>query len=151
MVIMKKKNNTLPIIGFIVGMLTYLVGLFLLFGTTLTKVNFIKERFPNFVFTRNTLMGIKILGVVLFIIGFTIFMISVINLFKKNKIKENPKELIIEGKADMITIILMTYILIFMLIICIVFDQVIGAFLFGLTILTQSIINTVLIRYFKKK
>ena len=86
-------------------MITYLVGLFLLFGTTLTRTQFIRERFPNFVFTRNSLMGIKILGTILFILGFTIFMISVITLFKKNKIKENPKELIIEGKADMITII----------------------------------------------
>ena len=147
---MKKKSNKLPIIGFIVGMITYLVGLFILFGTTLTRVEFIREKFPNFIFTRNTLMGIKILGLVLFIIGFTIFMISVIKLFKNNKIKSNPKELIVEGKADMLTIIIMTYMLIFMLVICIIFEQIIGALLFGLAVLIQSVLNTVLIKYFKK-
>jgi len=150
MVDMKKKKNTLPIIGFIAGMITYLTGLFLLFGTTLTRVKFIRDRFPNFVFTNNSLMGIKILGLILFFIGFTIFMISVISLFKSNKIKSNPKDLIVEGKADMLTIIIMTYILIFMLVICIVFDQIIGSLLFGFAVLFQSALNTILIKYFKK-
>ena len=86
----------------------------------------------------------------LFVVGFVIFMISVILLYKDNKILEDSKNLIIEGKADVITIIIMTYVLIFMLVICLIFDEVIGALLFGLSILIQSIVNSILINYYNK-
>ena len=147
----KKKKYIIPVIGFIIGLLIYLVGLFLLFGTTLTKIQSIKKLYPNFVYTRNTIMGIKLLGIILFFIGFIIFMASVIFLYKKDKIKENVKDLIIEGKADVITIIVMTYLLIVMLVLCLVFDQIIGALLFAITILVQSILNTILLKYYKNK
>ena len=78
-------------------------------------------------------------------------MISVILLYKEDKIKENIKELIIEGRADVITIIVMTYVLIFMLVICLIFDEVIGALLFGLAILVQSVLNNFLLRYYRRK
>ena len=53
--------------------------------------------------------------------------------------------------ALVITIIVMTYILIFMLVICLIFDEVIGALLFGIAILIQSVLNNFLLRYYSKK
>ena len=153
MVNMKKKNkkkNISLIIAFIAGLIIYLTGLFILFCSTLTRIENFRRLFPNLVYTRNSLMGVKLLGCILFIIGFIIFMVSVVLLYKKDKIKENVQELIIEGKADVITIIVMTYLLIFMLVICLVFDQVIGALLFGITLLIQSVLNNTLIKCFKK-
>ena len=78
-------------------------------------------------------------------------MVSVININKEEKIKENVKDLIVEGRADVITIIVMTYVLIFMLVVCLIFDEVIGALLFGIAILIQSVLNNFLLRYYRKK
>ena len=79
------------------------------------------------------------------------FMIAIVILYKDNEIKENNLNLIIEGKADVLTIIFMTYIMIFMLVLCLLFDEIIGALLFGLTIIIQSILNTILIKYYSKR
>jgi hypothetical protein len=38
-----------------------------------------------------------------------------------------------------------------MLVVCLLFDEVIGALLFGIAIMIQSILNTVLIKYFKNR
>lgn len=150
---MKKngRNNVLAIIIFIIGLVIYLVGLFLLFGSTLGKVAIIKKLF-SFVpmIVNGSLSSIKLIGGILFAIGFIVFMIAVILLYKDNKITEDNKNLIIEGKADVITIIIMTYVMIFMLVLCLVFDEVIGALLFGITIVVQSVLNSILINYFNK-
>ena len=42
----------------------------------------------------------------------------------------------------------MTYIMIFMIVVCLLTDQIIGALLFGITIILQTIINAILIRYY---
>ncbi len=147
----KKKKTPFLIIGFVSGLIIYLIGLFLLFGAGLTKINRIKNIFPAIVLTRSSIMGIKVFGAILFLIGFAIFMLSVILLYKEDNIKENVKELIIEGRADVITIIVMTYVLIFMLVVCLIFDEVIGALLFGIAILIQSVLNNFLLRYYRKK
>ena len=147
----KSKFNIAVMIGFMGGLIIYLVGLFLLFGASVTKIDFIKKIFFNLVLTNNAIASIKIYGLVLFLIGFIIFMISVILLYKNNDITENTRELVIEGRADVITIIVMTYVMICMLVTCLLFDEVIGALLFGITILIQSILNTILIKYFKGK
>ena len=147
----KKKNKIHLVIGFICGLIVYLVGLFLLFGASLTKLDGIKKILPDIIVTRSTILNIKIFGAVLFLIGFVVFMISIILLYKEDKIKENVKELIIEGRADVITIIVMTYTLIFMFVICLIFDEVIGALLFGIAILIQSILNNFLLKYYRKK
>lgn len=147
----KKKNKIHLVIGFICGLIVYLVGLFLLFGASLTKLDGIKKILPDIIVTRSTILNIKIFGAILFLIGFVVFMISIILLYKEDKIKENVKELIIEGRADVITIIVMTYTLIFMLVICLIFDEVIGALLFGIAILIQSILNNFLLKYYRKK
>jgi hypothetical protein len=123
----------------------------LLFGASLTRLEGVKKLLPDVRLTRSTLLSIKVFGAILFLIGFVIFMISVILLYKEDKIKENIKELIIEGRADVITIIVMTYVLIFMLVICLIFDEVIGALLFGLAILVQSVLNNFLLRYYRRK
>ena len=145
----KKKNKIHLVIGFICGLIIYLVGLFLLFGASLTKLDGIKKILPDIIVTRSTILNIKIFGAILFLIGFVVFMISIILLYKEDKIKENVKELIIEGRADVITIIV--YTLIFMLVICLIFDEVIGALLFGIAILIQSILNNFLLKYYRKK
>ena len=147
----KKKIKVSYVIVFISGLIIYLIGLFLLFGASLVKLESVKSFIPDVLLTRGTIGNIKVLGVVLFLIGFIIFMISVINLYKEEKIKENVKDLIVEGRADVITIIVMTYVLIVMLIICLLLEEVIGALLFGIAILIQSVLNTCLIKYFKKR
>ena len=77
-------------------------------------------------------------------------MIAVIFLYKNDNIQENTVNLIIEGKADVITLIVMTYVLIFMIVICLLYNELIGALLFGITIIIQSVVNTILIRYYSK-
>ena len=146
-----RKKNGLAVVFFVIGLIVYILGLFLLFGTSLDRISFIKSIMSHipFIFDKSTSI-IKLYGGILFIVGFVIFMISVILLYKDNKILEDSKNLIIEGKADVITIIVMTYVLIFMLVICLMFDEVIGALLFGIAILIQSVVNTVLINYYNK-
>lgn len=146
-----RKKNGLAVVFFVIGLIVYILGLFLLFGTSLERISFIKSIMSHipFIFDKSASI-IKLYGGILFIIGFVIFMISVILLYKDNKILEDSKNLIIEGKADVITIIIMTYVLIFMLVICLMFDEVIGALLFGIAILIQSVVNTVLINYYNK-
>ena len=146
-----KKNKIYLISGFVCGLIIYLVGLFLLFGASLTRLEGVRRMLPDIIITRNTIFSIKIFGAILFLFGFVIFMISVILLYKEDKIKENVKELIIEGRADVITIIVMTYVLIFMLVICLIFDEVIGALLFGIAIFIQSVLNNFLLRYYRKR
>lgn len=143
---MDKKVDLKMFICFVTGLVIYLVGLFLLFWAGLGNSNF------SFIsLTNNVIRYMKIIGLVLFSIGFIIFMIAVISFYKRDKIIENNRDLLVEGKADVITIIVMTYIMIVMLVLCLLFDQIIGALLFGLVILIQSIINNLLIKYFDRK
>ena len=145
------RKNGLAICCFVIGLVLYIIGLFLLFGTTLERISFVKKIFNSIPLLYNSSNGaIKLYGGILFVIGFVIFMVSVILLYKDNKIMEDTKNLIIEGKADVITIVIMTYVLIFMLVICLVFDEIIGALLFGLSIIIQSIVNSILISYYNK-
>lgn len=138
----KGKLSLAIVLCFVVGLILYLIGLYFL----------LCSRFPNILFNRiaDWNLNLKILGITLFTIGFIIFMIAVIFLYKDDHIKDTNRELIIEGKADVITIMVMTYLMIFMLIICLIFDEMIGALLFGIAILVQSLLNGFLIRYFSK-
>ncbi|MGN1336944.1 MAG: hypothetical protein ACI4WW_00510 [Candidatus Coprovivens sp.] len=145
---MKKKTKSLVITCFCIGLVLYLCGLFLLFGSSLSKLGIMNNIIATL--SNSNANIIKLVGIILFMIGFLIFMISIILLYKDNNIVQSNKELIIEGKADVITIIVMTYVMIFMLVICLIFDQVIGALLFGVTILIQSTLNAILIKYFGK-
>lgn len=147
----KDKFNITIMISFFSGLVIYLIGLLLLFGASATKLEFLRKLFTNIALTDNAVNSMKLYGLILFLIGFVIFMVSVVLLYKNNEITENVRELVIEGKADVITIVVMTYVLIFMLVICLLFDEIIGALLFGLAILIQSILNTVLIKYFKNR
>ena len=147
----KNKFNITIMISFFGGIVVYLIGLFLLFGASATKLEFLRKIFTNISLTQNAVNSMKLYGLVLFLIGFVIFMVSVVLLYKNNEITENVRELVVEGKADVITIVVMTYVLIFMLVVCLLFDEVIGALLFGIAILIQSILNNILIRYFKNR
>ena len=147
----KNKFNITIMISFFGGIVVYLIGLFLLFGASATKLEFLRKIFTNISLTQNAVNSMKLYGLILYLIGFVIFMVAVILLYKNNEITENVRELVIEGKADVITIVVMTYVLIFMLVICLLFDEVIGALLFGIAIMVQSILNTVLIKYFKNR
>ena len=141
----KNKQKRVITVCFIIGLLLYLVGLFLLFGTKFSHLEFFRNLFAN-----SSMSTMKLIGIILFTIGFIIFMLAVVFLYKNNSIKDTNWELIVEGKADVITIMVMTYLMIFMLVICLIFDEVIGAMLFGIAILVQCILNGILIKYFTK-
>ncbi len=146
--IKKKKSNGFIILIFIVGLITYLSGLLLLLSSSFKKAGFIRIFNANAVVTSDMITKLKILGIILFLGGFLLFLIAVIFLYKDDKIQENNVNLIIEGKADVITIIVMTYVMIFMLVVCLVFNEYIGALLFGVTIVVQTIINSLLIKLY---
>ncbi len=141
----KQKNKLITILFFGLGIILYLAGFLLLFGSSLDN-SFIYR-----IFTSSHMLTLKIIGAILFFWGFILFMVAIVLLYKDNKLKENPLNLIIEGKADVLTLIIMTYVMIFMLVICLLFNEVIGALLFGVTILVQSVVNTLLIKYYSKR
>lgn len=130
---------------FSIGIIIYLVGLFLLFGSAISNTNVL-----NKYFSIKTIHALKIVGAVMFLIGFCIFIYSLAIIYKKNYILEKNKDLVIEGKADVITLIVMYFIELLMLVICLIFDEFIGALLFGLVIIIQSVLNSFLIKYFSK-
>ncbi|HIS18627.1 MAG TPA: hypothetical protein IAC02_08490 [Candidatus Coprovivens excrementavium] len=146
----KRKISVFTIFLFILGLVMYLGGLFLLFSSGISKTSLSNIFFSNIVMTTEILNKIKIIGSILFLLGFILFMIAVILLYKNDKIQENAVNLIIEGKADVITLIIMTYVLIFMIVICLLYNELIGALLFGITIIIQSVVNTILIKYYSK-
>ena len=128
---------------FVLGLILYLGGLLLLFGASFKSPK-IMQLFGGF----DAILPVKIIGIILFAIGFFMFLAGLIYFYKSNKLFEQNKDLIIEGKADMITIMVMTYLMIFMVIICIILDELIGALLFGVCIVVQSVINMVLLKIF---
>ena len=132
---------------FVIGLISYLVGLFILVYASVTKKGLLFD--ANL--TSNDFRMMKIVGLVIFAVGFTIFMISIIKLYQTEDMGENNFSLIIEGKADVITIIMMTYILIVMMVLCLIFDELIGAVLFGIAIIIQNVLNNILVRYYNKK
>ena len=146
----KRKISIVTILLFVIGIVMYLGGLFLLFGSGISKSSLSNIFFSNIVLTSSILNKMKIIGAILFLLGFILFMIAVIFLYKNDNIQENTVNLIIEGKADVITLIVMTYVLIFMIVICLLYNELIGALLFGITIIIQSVVNTILIRYYSK-
>ena len=146
----KKKVNFVIIFFFILGLLMYLSGLFMLLSSSLKKASILKAFFPNLIVTNEVITKVKILGSILFLVGFLLFLIVLILLYKDDKIQDNSLNLIVEGKADVITIIIMTYVMIFMLVICLIFAEYVGALLFGITIVTQTIVNSVLIKLYNK-
>ncbi len=137
----KKKYGLLTILFFIVGLIIYLSGLMLLFGTGFNKGSLVSVLFKGITLTDEVILKLKITGTILFVIGFIIFMIAIVLLYKNDKIQDNNYNLIIEGKADVVTIIIMTYVMIFMLVVCLLYNQYIGALLFGICIVVQNIIN----------
>lgn len=143
-----KKLQLITTISFVVGLILYISGLFLIFGTSISKLEFARNFFSKIPITSSIVDNMKLYGSILFIVGFIVFIISVILLYKNNKITESTKELIIEGQADVITLMVMSYVLIFMLVVCLMFDQIIGALLFGIALLIQNIMNTLLLKYF---
>ena len=143
----RDKYNTVFITFFIVGLIMYLTGLVLLTIYVVSDFNI----FHFLKFTDNVISLIKILGMILFGVAFILFIIAVIRFYKINTISDSNKDLIIEGKADVITIMITTYLMLLMLVTCLIFDQILGAVLFAVLIGLQSIINTVLFKYFSKK
>ena len=144
----KRKTNMLTMLFFAIGLVMYLTGIVLLFCSSLKNLPLLKAFFSNVNLDSNILNSMKLVGGLLFLIGFIIFIIAVILLYKNNEVQDSTRSLIIEGKADVITLIVMTYIMIFMIVVCLLTDQIIGALLFGITIILQTIINAILIRYY---
>ncbi len=147
----KRKLSMLSLLFFVLGLVTYLIGILLLFSSSLRKVPLFEALFSNVDLTKQSINSMKLLGVILFFIGFIIFMIAVILLYNKNEVKDDNRNLIIEGKADVITLIIMTYVMIFMIVICLLYDEFIGALLFGFAIIIQTVLNNILLKYFSKE
>lgn len=144
----KRKTSMLTMLFFAIGLVMYLTGIILLFCSSLKKIPLLEAFFSNVNLNSNILNSMKLVGGLLFLIGFIIFIIAVILLYKNNEVQDSTRSLIIEGKADVITLIVMTYVMIFMIVVCLLTDQIIGALLFGITIILQTIINAILIRYY---
>ena len=118
----------------------------MLFSSSLRQVPVFEAFFSNAMNFGN----VKLIGGLLFLIGFIVFMIAVVLLYKNNNVIDNTRNLIIEGKADVITLIVMTYVMIFMVVVCLLYDELIGALLFGVTIIIQTTLNSILISYYSK-
>lgn len=144
----KRKVSMLTMLFFAVGLVLYLTGIILLFSSNLKSLPLFDAFFSNVNITNNILNSMKLIGGILFLVGFTIFIVSVILLYKNNDVKDNTRNLIIEGKADVITIIVMTYVMIFMIVICLLCNQLIGALLFGVSVVVQTVINGILLKYY---
>lgn len=147
----KRKTSLVTMLFFGIGLVLYLTGIILLFSSSLKKIPFLKAFFSNIDYNSNMLNSMKLIGGILFFVGFFLFLLSVVFLYKNNEVKDNVRSLMIEGKADVITIIVMTYIMIFMIVICLICDQVIGALLFGITIIIQTLVNSLLIKYYSRE
>lgn len=144
----KRKKSMLTMLFFAIGLVLYLTGIILLFSSSFKNIPLLEAFFSNVNITNNVLNSMKLVGGILFFVGFIVFIVSVILLYKNNDVQDNTRNLIIEGKADVITLIVMTYVMIFMIVVCLISDQLIGAVLFGVTIIIQTIINSILIKYY---
>lgn len=142
----KRKLSVLAMLCFVLGLVLYLAGIIMLFSSSLRQVPIFDAFFSNAMNFGN----VKLIGGLLFLIGFVVFMIAVVLLYKNNNVIDNTRNLIIEGKADVITLIVMTYVMIFMVVICLLYDELIGALLFGVTIIIQTVLNSLLISYYSK-
>ena len=147
----KRKTSLLTMLFFVIGLVMYLVGTILLFSSTLKKIPVFQAFFSNVDYTSNALNNMRVTGGILFFVGFILFLLAIVFLYKNNNVSDSNRTLIIEGKADVITIIIMTYVMICMIILCLLFEQIIGALLFGIAILIQAIVNSVLIKYFSNE
>lgn len=146
----RRKKSVLTILLFVIGLVTYLVGLLLIFGSGISKMAIVQKLFSNLNLSVAVIKNMKIMGAIMFIGGFAVFMISIVFLYKNDNIQEDSKNLIIEGKADVITLIVMNYIMMFMVVICLLYNELIGALLFGVAIVIQSVLNGILINYYNK-
>ena len=72
-----RKKNGLAVVFFVIGLIVYILGLFLLFGTSLERISFIKSIMSHipFIFDKSTSI-IKLYGGILFIIGSINFLFS---------------------------------------------------------------------------
>ena len=144
----KRKTSLITMLFFGIGIVLYLTGIILLFSSSLKKIPVFRAFFSNVDYTSKAFDSMKFMGGILFFVGFVLFLVSVVFLYKNNEVKDNNRSLIIEGKADVITIIVMTYVMIFMIVVCLLFEQIIGALLFGIAIIIQTIVNSLLIKYY---
>ena len=145
-----KKSKSLASVAFAGGLIIYLAGLFMILASSLSNLTIVKKILIFLSLSRQSLSTMRNFGIILFFVGFVIFIWALIILYKNNEIFESNRNLIIEGKADVITIVIMTYVLIFMLVICLLFNELIGALLFGITLVVQNIVNSMLIKYYTK-
>ena len=96
----KRKTSMLTMLFFAIGLVMYLTGIVLLFCSSLKNIPLLESFFSNVNLTDNILNSMKLVGGLLFFIGFVIFIIAIISLYKKNEVQDNTRSLIIEGKAD---------------------------------------------------
>ena len=85
---MKKdsKLTTYTTISFTIGLILYLTGLILMFGTNISKLEFAKKFLFKFALTNNMVENMKLYGALLFLVGGTIYLITEIQGADSNEI-----------------------------------------------------------------
>ena len=69
----KRKTNMLTMLFFAIGLVMYLTGIVLLFCSSLKNVPLLKAFFSNVNLTSNIVNSMKLVGGILFFVGFIIF------------------------------------------------------------------------------
>ena len=78
----KRKLSVLAMLCFVLGLVLYLAGIIMLFSSSLRQVPVFEAFFSNAMNFGN----VKLIGGLLFLIGFIVFMIAVVLLYKNNNI-----------------------------------------------------------------
>ena len=74
----KKKSSGFTIFIFVFGLIMYLCGLLLLLSSSFRKAELIKTINSNANITGDMIVGLKVLGAILFFAGFILFLIAVV-------------------------------------------------------------------------
>ena len=83
----KRKTSLVTMLFFGIGLVLYLTGIILLFSSSLKKIPFLKAFFSNIDYNSNVLNSMKLIGGILFFVGFFLFLLSVVFLYKNNEVK----------------------------------------------------------------
>ena len=136
---MKNKDNL-----FMVGFMLDVIGLILILSSTLKNISLLSN------INSNIISMLKIVGGILFGIGLIICIIGLVMIYKYDNVIDKRRDLVIEGKAGIITILIMNVVLLLLFVMCILMDEYFAAILFGLALLILNVLNRVLIAIFSK-
>ena len=123
------------------GLSLYLSGFFLIAFIYFDRLKFFK-------FIENP-KHLSFIAFILLIVGFVILGFELLHFYKYTTVVKQKEELIIEGKINIINIILINYLTLFMTILCLLFKQYIAIFLFVISLLIINVSNFLLKKYYK--